>query len=204
MTAAAPAPTDLRNTLEEMRASVAAQGMRKGLQGALHEAFLGILSVLLAMLADFRAGRLAPLAPVAEAVGDTYPSPRPPGSILGSSPRTCGAGSGEGAVVAEADRAPEDRRLEAHPLPFRPGRAPVRMNAGRNAPRILCASLRYPRCGRIFRWRHRAERRDTPGMRRASRPTPEWRTPPDGDFLKMRLRARALARGYCYNITTTR
>jgi hypothetical protein len=76
MTPAPATQTDLKSTLEEMRASVAARGARKGfavragLTGAIEEAFLRLLTVLLAILEDFRAGRLARMAPVGEVAGD--------------------------------------------------------------------------------------------------------------------------------------
>ena len=88
---AASPTTDLKDTLEEMRASVAARGARKGLRGAIQEAIFSLLEVLLGLLADFRAGRLAPVAEDAADGGDctvAHPTARPTGSILGSSPRT--------------------------------------------------------------------------------------------------------------------
>ena len=86
MSSAAAAPNHLKDTLEEMRARVAARGARKGLTGAIEEAILGFLELLMALLADFRAGRLAPLAPASEDTAGgadgavAYPSPSRIGS----------------------------------------------------------------------------------------------------------------------------
>jgi hypothetical protein len=92
--AAVPTHPDLKDTLEEMRASVAARGARKGLRGAIQAAILGFLEAFLALLADFRAGKLAPIAPVAEGAVD-YPSPSlKSGGIRGGS--ACWANGAEG------------------------------------------------------------------------------------------------------------
>ena len=65
-----PAPSaapDLAVILGEMRAAIASEGPRNGLAGKLQAVFLGILEMLAAMLADFRAGRLAAMAAVTAA-----------------------------------------------------------------------------------------------------------------------------------------
>jgi hypothetical protein len=92
----AAAPTHLKDTLEEMRASVAARGARRGLRGAIQEAILGFLEVLLALLADFRAGRLTPVAPSAEA-----PPPRLVRSTAQSPARAGEGANGTGGAITD-------------------------------------------------------------------------------------------------------
>ena len=64
MTDIAPPPADpLTSSLAELRLACAAEGTRKGLAGALQAAILAFLETLLALLAEFRAGRLAAEVP---------------------------------------------------------------------------------------------------------------------------------------------
>src|SRR5215831_14810552 len=60
-------PTDLASALDGLRASVAAECARKGPAGALARAILRFLELLAAVVADFRAGRLAAVAASEEA-----------------------------------------------------------------------------------------------------------------------------------------
>ena len=74
---APPVPTDLKTTLDEMRASAA---VAKGLSGTIHRAILRVFDALVMLLAELRARRDAE-APVAEDVRsveiETGPAPTP-------------------------------------------------------------------------------------------------------------------------------
>jgi hypothetical protein len=58
--APAPANTDLKSALEEMRASADADAERNGLARLVAAALVRLLDLLVALVADFRAGTLVP------------------------------------------------------------------------------------------------------------------------------------------------
>jgi hypothetical protein len=170
MSHAASPTTDLKDTLEEMRASVAA---RKGLAGAMEKAILSLLELLLALLADFRAGKLTPPAPAsgdaagqgANGAGDggvSYPSPSRIGAhfcqqkwepVAGPSlslkgrgiQRANGAGDGGEAVAATASQEVELGHRGACRRPARRAVAPRAENGCENsaAPAAVAGYARH-------------------------------------------------------------
>jgi hypothetical protein len=99
MTTAAPSPTGhLDISLGEMRAAMAAEGTKKGLAGAVAAALLSLLDLIVALLAEFRAGKLAALAPQGDEGGgircirqrsaeSDYPCQQPPAGCQGAATR---------------------------------------------------------------------------------------------------------------------
>jgi hypothetical protein len=121
MTAAAPPATDLKDTLEEMRASVAAQEARTHLARMLHVAMLGILNLLMRLLEDFRAGRLAPPAPTGTRRGEAKINA--PTATLPRCAREGADGDMTRESCAEA-RGPRLRAVRGHLNRIPPARAP--------------------------------------------------------------------------------
>ena len=169
---AAPTPTDLKSALVELRASVAVEGTHKGLAGAIQEAILNILGMLLAMLEDFRAGRFVPIAPVAEAPANGAPT----WGAAQSHPGECDARRGVG---VEGDSREDDA---AAPTLRRIARAEPGEGACQSAMRAPGVLRRRPllrkisNCGTPSRkWRNAR------GVRRVF---PPYGAPPRGRFFK--------------------
>ena len=147
---ASATPPDLGRRLEEVRTAIAAEGARKGLAGTVQGAILRLLEVLLAILADFRAGRLAAVAPGAAAT-DADPARRgggPPSASGGCADWRAAGGAMEPAPAGR----PGLRRLEGDSFETNPpdgspsARAAEEICAGPNAThRALVAAASGPR-----------------------------------------------------------
>jgi hypothetical protein len=211
MTTPAAPPTDLKNALEELRASVAARATGKGLKGTIEDAILLFLGLLLKMVEDFRAGKLAPIAPPAKAAEPEDASPRlvrPAAQAAqgGDLSRGSGAGHSDASrrriprarIAGERTIAPRQRRgrLRTSGQAAR-SVATVRRSVRGTAthergivPRRSLPRMTFDRGISLRRWRN------TPGVRRAF---PPYRV----DFSKMRIRVVELTRRYCSRMKTT-
>jgi len=208
MTDTAPPPTDLKSALEEMRASVAARGARKGIAGAIQEAILGILSILVAMLEDFRAGRSAPAA--AECEEDTHTADGPrcgpwrdtPGMRRAFPPYIAGEDFGDDTLTPAARVKPQGRgEAEARRRARRRQEALVGLTPHPPAARAPPSPARGEGFGRLPQSETKpanGEDRDGgihPAFAGLSRPT-------ERRFSKIGFREGGSVRPYCSNVKT--